>query len=512
MKKMHICLLAASMIIQALNSCSKEMTDASSGPEKIEATIVFSPDIAGTKATDPDEMKITDLNIFVFNAYGILETKAYLPDIDNGSLHWPVELLRNAGYSVYACANFGYSLDIDCDEDLAGLRYYLAYPDDYSLGIPMCGRAENIMANETVIEVPLQRLMARIAICVDRSQLDRDVEFNIRDVRIERCPRYITPFADNRIADPFGFFPSGFIRKDYETDALNTVYNNGKSEEIYLYMLENMQGDLLPGNTDETLKVLPENTGVREMCTYIEIRAEYLSGSYQSSPGEYLIYRLYPGDNPGNFDIRRNSEYRICITPVGSGLDGTEWRIDRTGIEGTEKTVELSYTELTLSYIGETASIKAYVTPSSETGDDILVWESDAPGVASVSDDGTVTALAEGVCIVRCYPENYKNSAAECRITVKASPYYMKIFPGNFIRCRKGDIIEISCDYSPSAAEFDIGLEELEYDKKRGIYDYAVSDDGKTVTIYTKNRGSGLIYMETGYPVNQSELIMLVID
>ena len=88
----------------------------------------------------------------------------------------------------------------------------------------------------------------------------------------------------------------------------------------------------------------------------------------------------------------------------------------------------------------------------------------------------------------------------------------MKIFPGNFIRCKKGDTVEIACSYFPPTAAFDIGIEELEYDKNRGIYDYAIGKDGSSVTLYTKERGSGLLYMEAGYPINYSELIVLVID
>ena len=86
------------------------------------------------------------------------------------------------------------------------------------------------------------------------------------------------------------------------------------------------------------------------------------------------------------------------------------------------------------------------------------------------------------------------------------------IFPGNFIRCRQGDIISFQVDYFPDDAAFDIGIEELEYDKNRGIYDYEISEDGKSVTLYTKSRGSGLLYMEAGYPINDAEMIVLVID
>ena len=467
---------------------------------------------AGTKALNPDEMLISDINVFVFNCYGILEEKAFLNGLHAGSgWTWDVRLLKNAGYSIYACANFGYELDIETLEDLKNLRYYIAYPDDYSIGMPMSGCLENIVITSDEITVPMERLMAKISIRIDRSRLDDDVEFNVRSLKVERCPRSVTPFGRSRIGDPFDFFPSGFMRKDYETDALNLKYDDGKSGEVSLYMLENMQGDLLPGNDDESLKVLPENDGTQALCSYIEIKSEYMSDTGHTKPGEYLVYRFYPGDNPGNFDISRNSEYRILITPKGTGLGGTEWRIDKSGMEFNDMTLDLSYTTLNLNYIGETATITPYIAPASLQGSR-LYWDSDEKSVATVTSDGTVTARGEGTCRIICYSPDGGGCSAECTVTVKITPNYMKIFPGNFIRCRKGDIIEIQCNFFPQDAPFDIGIEELEYDKSRGIYDYALGGDGKSVTLYTKERGSGLLYMEAGYPVNQAELVVIVID
>ena len=45
-----------------------------------------------------------------------------------------------------------------------------------------------------------------------------------------------------------------------------------------------------------------------------------------------------------------------------------------------------------------------------------------------------------------------------------------------------------------------------------GERDYLISEDGKSVTIYTKAKGSGLLYMEAGYPINDAEMVVLVID
>ena len=479
------------------------------------ALVRFRPAVAGTRALDPDEMRISDLNIFVFNEYGILEGRAYLTGLSSGGdgtgYCWSIDLLRNAEYSFYACANFGYETAIGTLEDLKAMRYHIAYPDDYSIGMPMSGKLEHVTVTEGEVTVPLERLMARISICVDRSRLDEDVEFNIKSIKVERCPRSVTPFMSSHASDPFDFFPSGFMRKDYETDVLNTVYSDGTSGEVSLYMLENMQGDLLPGNEDESLKVLPENSGSRAFCSYIEIRSEYLSDSQYSRPGEYLVYRFYPGEDPGNFDICRNSEYKIRIMPEGSGLNGTEWRIDKSGIESFARTLELSYSSLNFSYAGESTVIRPYLTPEG-SGDTRLYWDSDDKSVATVSGDGTVTARGEGTCRIICYAADGSGCSAECAVTVRFSPYYMKIFPGNFIRCRKGEVVEVSCEYFPPSAPFDVGIEELEYDKGRGIYDYAVGEDGKSVTLYTKERGSGLLYMEAGYPLNQAEMIFLVID
>lgn len=467
-----------------------------------------------SKSADPDENRISDMNIFVFNTYGVLEASAYMTWEDSGSdagmIRWTANLVRNASYSVYACANFGYRMTAGSAAELEEMKYYMAYPDDYAAGIPMSGYVGNVIVTGNEITVPLERLMAKISLTVDRSRLDDDVEFNIRSIQVEGCPRSVNPFRRNHIRDPFDFFPSGFIKKDYEADMLNTEGSDGNSGEVSLYMLENMQGDLLPGNTDEAGKVLPDGNPGRELCSYIEIKAEYMSGSVYSRPGEYLIYRFYPGENPGNFDVCRNSEYRIRITPVGSGLEGLEWRIDKSGMEYLARTLELSYTELQLTYSGETVQVQPYITPESSAG--MLVWYSDDESVATVSGDGTVKANGEGKCKIVCYAADGSGCSAECDITVDFLPYYMKIFPGNFIRCRKGDVLEFTCDYFPQNAPFDVGLEELEYDKNRGIYDYSVSDDGKTVTLYTKSRGTGLLYMETGYPINQAELIIIVIE
>ena len=91
-------------------------------------------------------------------------------------------------------------------------------------------------------------------------------------------------------------------------------------------------------------------------------------------------------------------------------------------------------------------------------------------------------------------------------------PYYMKISPGTFIRGRIGESFHIKCEEYPKSAWFDIGIEELEYDRNRGIYDYSIDEDGDGVTLMLKQRGTGMLYMETGPPINQSEIINVIVE
>ena len=65
---------------------------------------------------------------------------------------------------------------------------------------------------------------------------------------------------------------------------------------------------------------------------------------------------------------------------------------------------------------------------------------------------------------------------------------------------------------APEDAEFDIGLEELEEDKARGIYDYRLDDDGKGLTLTMKSPGMGIIYMSAGEPINEAGILVIEVN
>ena len=68
-------------------------------------------------------------------------------------------------------------------------------------------------------------------------------------------------------------------------------------------------------------------------------------------------------------------------------------------------------------------------------------------------------------------------------LTERESEYYFRMSPSGYIQADVGDSIHVRCSYHPDNLEFDIGQEELDFDKSREIYDYEIDEDGRGVIL-----------------------------
>ena len=270
-----------------------------------------------TRSGDPDEERINDLNLFAFREDGTMEACVYLDarTMASEGSSCTLSLVRGLEYSLYACVNFGYRVTgISTCEQLLAYRYYMTYPDEYSRGIPMSGIAELDLQAEEVI-IPLERMMAKISLRVDRRGLSENIRFSIQSVILGASPRSARVFGTSRSLGNMDVFARGFERTGTQADGLNRDREPGISETVRVYMLENLQGQD---------PVLP---------SYVEMSVEYESPQWVSSPGRYLIYRFRLEDEEGNADIQRNYHYLYTIRPEKDGLlaeDG--WRVDRSAL------------------------------------------------------------------------------------------------------------------------------------------------------------------------------------
>lgn len=318
------------LILALLCGCRKETSPAST---------VVSVNIAVTPATrtdDPDEVKISDLNIFIFDAGGHLEESAYIDShMNGGEARYSFSWIGQTDCRVFACANLGFRITgIRSVEDLKQYRYHLSYPDEYSRGLPMTGESGIVHIDDKVndIDINLVSMMAKVSICIDRTRLGKNVKFNVKSVQVGGCPKSACLFSQSKVSGGNDVFASGYCKSYGEADDLNIDRSGGVSREVSVYMLENMQGRLLPEAKTEKDKVLDMADAVAGLCSYIEIQAEYRSDSLYTGPGEYLKYRFYLGDSPSDFDVQRNCHYHIRVSPSGSGLEEDSWRIDKSSL------------------------------------------------------------------------------------------------------------------------------------------------------------------------------------
>ena len=290
---------------------------------------------APTRSSLPDETRISDVNLLIYNEEGLLEERRYLSGRElkpaNGSLSLGTELLTECSYDIFAAVNLGYPLPVLSRAEIESYRYHLAYPDEYSQGIPMSGRLDGFVSHGAAsATIPLVRTMARIDLQLDRTKLRSDVTFQVTSVHVGNGPSAVRLFGDSRAESASEVFAGGFSLEGRAVQALNVDQSPGLSGCVSVYLPENLQGDLLTTG-DEREKVFSEGN-YDQVCSYLEIRGSYHSNDWHTRAGEPLIYRFYLGDGPGNFDVFRNTACRVTVRLEGDGLSEDSWRVDKDNL------------------------------------------------------------------------------------------------------------------------------------------------------------------------------------
>ena len=286
-----------------------------------------------TRSALPDETLVSDINLLIYNSEGLLEERRFLSgrqlSAADGTVRLKTGLLKGVPYDIFVAANIGYALPVLSRKDVETYRYHLAYPDEYSRGMPMSAHLDGyVNEGEAEVLLPLVRTMARIDVTVDRTKLDSDVSFQVTSVHVGNGPSSVRLFGDSRAESAAQVFAGGFSLEGKQVQALNIDQTTGVSGSVSLYLPENLQGDLL-STQDERGKVFSEGQ-YDKVCSYLEIRGTYHSDSWHTRAGEPLVYRFYLGDGPGNFDIFRNTACKVTVHLEGTGLGEEGWRVDKS--------------------------------------------------------------------------------------------------------------------------------------------------------------------------------------
>ncbi len=309
-------------------------------------------------------------------------------------------------YDFYALANMGnVSLPV-LEKDVRNFVYDIDGLSDMDDSFPMCwSLAGYVPDTSRKVSVQMKRLASKVALDVDCG----DTGLKVTGVSLVQAPLSVCPFASDGSKAVAGKVSEG----DFATSADLSVLNSGGS--VCFYMFENMQGTLLPHNTDPMKKIPSMISGVSDLCTFIEVQCEF---DYSSGKEGTARYRMYLGeDEMTNFDVRRNTVLNVSLCLTSDGLKvKNSWKIIPDYVQHLTD-ISLDRTSMGL-LIGEDGVLKATVSPSDavEVG---VRWQSSDTAVATVASDGTVTGISEGKCIIRAVSKDRSEFYAECEVIVE---------------------------------------------------------------------------------------------
>lgn len=404
-----------------------------------------------------NEEIIKNLNLFAYDARGRLIDFLYLED---PGMEINMETGNSGIHSIYAIANKGNLTDrssIVTADGLKSISWELESPDDIvgSDGeIPMSGFVSDIDEKNTSVIIPLTRMLAKFRIIVDTTGLDEDVSvFDISDVRIRNMNRTVCAFMPSGAASTSQVFSTGASAEGKELD---NIFTSG----IDFYISENYHGDLI-AEAEEQKHIPP--VPYDQYCTFIEFHVKYRSSEHYNDDLVYRYY-LHDGVNYRNFDIIRNYMYTCRTIVKGSGLEENSWRVDLSGLKDFVTSIEVTPDKVDFYELNETCELTASVLPVSAENPDIT-WISDDEGVATVSQDGIVKAVGDGVCTIMASAVDGSGVEGSCTVHVYAdskmfeirdfpdtiypyynSPYYIRynVYPYNLkptfrIECLSGE-------------------------------------------------------------------------
>ncbi|MBO4923453.1 MAG: DUF4906 domain-containing protein [Bacteroidales bacterium] len=342
-------------------------------------------------------------------------------------------------YRIWAAANLGGKVDVhDLQDFTAGTRS-VTKAGIAASGIPMFngpdGQEILLTDDSGAVTVLLTRMLARIDLKVETRLLETQSQFNVKSVSIYNAINTYSPFTTAVRQEH-----TGRIEYTFDSASSSDVSSLNRGGTISLYAFENMQGTLLPGNTDPWKKVPSSLGDAGDYCSYLEVDCTY---GYDD-----ITYRMYLGkDATGNFDVERNTVYRVTLMPTEREIRGERgsWKVEAepwNDVVDVELILDPSTLELKAG--GDFAEITShflvtYEDGSTELEDAWAFWTSVGDALSYIETAGrtpldTPTPLhhmevkgkADGNATIKAtaYSGDGEKYTATCDITVSHDPVY----------------------------------------------------------------------------------------
>lgn len=321
-----------------LTSCAKEMRFQEvllADGDKVPVSLTCEPlDFEleeGTKSHLGNNIltKVSNVNYYLFDKEGNFVSQGYtedlgefgiaLPDID---AHYQCFFFANVGRFAIPETTKASDMGTAVHYDFQSYDNYSSSVNDY--GFPMAaGVADFNKVNAG--NVTVKRLVHTLRVKINTAALNAS-HLHVKNVRVRQAPRDFFPFAEkSKLTEQFTDKTSAEYGADWLSAEEVEKINNG--EEVRLYILENMRGELIPGNTEWKNKT-PQNIENRpeaSKATYIEIETWVVT---PTANYDNVVYRAYLGKSPSNFDVQRSTSFLLTNVFTSDMIPDEDWRID----------------------------------------------------------------------------------------------------------------------------------------------------------------------------------------
>lgn len=282
---------------------------------------LIGPGSAGTRSSYSEAQltKISDLNIFVYHQGRLLSDYCkYITDLSSVKLTLPAD---KDGFNIYLVGNVGRMIPPESESEVTEIKYVASsYSDFLTKGFPVANIYENYTKGSQH-NLKVKRLIGQYNITLAPSATE--AKYTVTGLQIYSPAFDVYPFSYDTKATVFGLSLNDRMGDCLTASDLATLNSGGT---VSLYFIENLQGVLLPGNTDRTKKIPSQISARANFCTYIEFIVDVQTATAKYKNGKYRFY--LGADETTDFNIRRNTVYNATIDFTQNMVFEEEWRID----------------------------------------------------------------------------------------------------------------------------------------------------------------------------------------
>ena len=426
--------MQTALVVAVLGLLGSACTRESISPEE-DSSIITSIRFTGIETTTKSvlptgiESMVSGIKLAVYDETGVLEATTY---VESGwSSGISLTLNSAVAHNVYALVNMGdISVPIE-EEELEELEYEIeSYEQMSGDGLPMAGSAD-MAAGDTECEISVRRLVAKIALTMVSGDVTPD---KISGVCLCNWNHLLTPFAsEGSKADDADDVSSG---EEGQWEELS----GWDGTELVFYVPENMQGTLLSGNTDATLKTYSSLSEAQAaLCTYLEVDVsidENTTGVYGN-----LTYRFYLGSNTtDNFDVEGNTLYTLGFSLTWNGqFYEDEWMVNNDDLTDSRS---LSLASLSVTPLSDGYEVDTLDTGTLLSRCETAVYVSLKAGGEEIGDDSY--SKSYGWCVPDTCISRLNGLGISCTVVEATLVYDTEALLPLYIR--SGDDIPSDCE------------------------------------------------------------------